>query len=91
MTDRVLRARDLIAIREGLKLTQAKMAAEMGMSLRAYQAIEGEESPYRLVHRLAAERIALARAVAEKDIAIAPAAVRADAIELSRLILGGAS
>lgn len=77
---------DLIELRKSLDLTQTQMAQEMGLSLRAYQAIEAGESAYRMVHRLAAERIALMKAVDLKNPALAPVAVRQDALELAGLM-----
>lgn len=76
---------DLVALRKDLGLTQHEMADRLDMALRAYQAIEAGESDYRLIHRLAAERVALMVAADKKDAQLAPDAVRDDAIELVRV------
>lgn len=77
---------DLINLRKSLDLTQAQMADELGMSLRAYQAIEAGESAYRRLHRLAAERVAMMRAVDIKNASLAPVPVRQDAEMLVELM-----
>jgi len=76
---------DLINLRRELGLTQQEMADALDMALRSYQAIEGGESEYRFIHRLAVERVALAVAVDKKAPMLAPFAVRRDALELVRL------
>jgi transcriptional regulator with XRE-family HTH domain len=79
----------LIELRKQLGLSQTALAEELGMSLRAYQDIEAGKSAYRRVHFLAVERVALQLAVDRKDIALAPPAVRDDALELAALIRTG--
>lgn len=76
---------DLIDLRKDLGLTQQEMADALDMALRSYQAIEGGESEYRFIHRLAVERVALAVAVDKKAPMLAPPPVRRDALELVRL------
>jgi len=76
---------DLIALRKELGLTQQEMADHLDMALRSYQSIESGESEYRYVHRLAAERVALAIAADKKMPAMVPASVRDDALELVRV------
>jgi len=76
---------DLINLRKELGLTQQQMADQLDMALRAYQAIEAGESEYRFVHRLAAERVALAIAADTKEPALAPQSVRDDAVEVVRV------
>jgi transcriptional regulator with XRE-family HTH domain len=76
---------DLIDLRKSLALTQQEMANRLGMALRSYQAIEAGESEYRFIHRLAAERVALALAVDRKDAILAPTSVRRDAVEFAQL------
>lgn len=76
---------DLIDLRKELGLTQQEMAAQLDMALRSYQSIEAGESEYRYIHRLAAERIALAIAADKKAPMLAPQPVRDDAIELVRV------
>lgn len=76
---------DLIGLRNSLGLTQQEMAEKLGLALRSYQAIEAGESPYRYIHRLAAERVALMLAVDKQQPTLAPDSVRRDAVELVRL------
>jgi DNA-binding XRE family transcriptional regulator len=82
---------DLISLRKDMGLTQQQMADAFDMALRSYQSIEAGESEYRFIHRLAAERVALAMAADKKAPMLAPQPVRDDAIELVRvgLITGG--
>jgi transcriptional regulator with XRE-family HTH domain len=82
---------DLTSLRKDLGLTQQQMADKLDMALRAYQSIEAGESEYRFIHRLAAERVALAIAADKNEPMLAPQSVRDDAIELVRvgLITGG--
>jgi transcriptional regulator with XRE-family HTH domain len=76
---------DLINLRKEMGLTQQQMADQLDMALRSYQAIEAGESEYRFIHRLAAERVALAIAADNKAPALAPPSVRDDAIEVVRV------
>lgn len=76
---------DLVNLRKDLGLTQQEMAEHLGMALRSYQDIESGQSKYRFIHRLAAERVALAVAVDRGTPDIAPVPLREDAIELVRL------
>jgi transcriptional regulator with XRE-family HTH domain len=50
--------KQLIEIRQRLRFSQSAMAKHLGMSLRAYQALESGESATRDIHILAAERVA---------------------------------
>ncbi len=52
-------AADLRAIRKRLGLTQGGFAAELGLSLRAYQDLEGGATPVRRLHELAVSAVAL--------------------------------
>ena len=52
-------ANPLVAIRQQIGWPQITMAQEMGLSLRAYQALETGETPMRRIHTLAAQRVAL--------------------------------
>jgi len=80
----------LIAIRKGCEMTQHSMANQLGMSLRAYQALEAGESQVRPIHVLAAERMALGYAVLMERLDMCPAEVRSDALDLAALIRGKA-
>lgn len=83
-----MKAEKLQAIRKGLGFTQTGMANQMGMSLRAYQALEKGESEVRDIHLLAAERVAMINAVLKNNPMLAPADVRADALDLVALLRG---
>lgn len=78
---------DIFAIRTSLGFKQREMAASLGMSLRGYQELESQSNPP-LRYMLASERLALETAVRRKDISLAPANVRKDALDLARLITG---
>jgi len=80
----------LKAIRKGCEMTQHGMANQLGMSLRAYQALEAGESQIRPIHILAAERVALTHAVFKERMDMCPADVRSDALDLATLIRGKA-
>ena len=85
MSDEKFLKEDLVALRKDLGLTQQEMADHLDMALRSYQGIEAGESEYRYIHRLAAERVALAIAADKKEPRLAPFPVREDAIELVRV------
>jgi transcriptional regulator with XRE-family HTH domain len=85
MSDEKFLKEDLINLRKELGLTQQEMADQLDMALRGYQGIEAGESEYRHIHRLAAERVALAIAADKKAPRLAPSPVRDDAIELVRV------
>src|SRR5262245_15252084 len=76
----------LVGLRKMMGLSQREMAKHVGMSLRAYHDIETGHTAYRLTHRLAAERAALALAVARGDPTLAPAELQRQAIALAELI-----
>jgi DNA-binding XRE family transcriptional regulator len=80
---------DLVALRKSMDLGQALMAETIGMSLRAYQALESGASPIRPLHILAMERAAEKIAIATKDPKVAPLTVRRDAQELVKLMIHG--
>lgn len=79
---------ELFSLRKRLDLTQAGLAELMGLSLRAYQDLEGGKSPIRILHVLALERAGEKLAVTAKDPMMAPAAVRRDALDLAMLLRG---
>jgi len=81
-------AERLVAIRKQLDFTQSEMAAELGLSLRAYQALEAGESSVRAIHLLAAERVTLSNAVVRQNPMLALVEIRAEALELARQIKG---
>jgi transcriptional regulator with XRE-family HTH domain len=86
MDDEAFRTeKDLLNLRKDLGLTQQEMAEHLGMALRGYQDIESGSSKYRVIHRLAAERVALGLAVDRGAPDLAPIPLREEAIELIRL------
>jgi transcriptional regulator with XRE-family HTH domain len=85
MTESQFLKEDLVELRNSLGLTQQQMAGYLDMALRSYQAIEAGESTYRLIHRLAAERVALMVAADTGRPLLAPPTVRRDAVDLVSL------
>lgn len=75
---------ELIALRKKMMMTQAGLAAELGMSTRAVQDIENGRAELRKVHILAVERIAMQAAIVYDDLTYLPENVRADIIELAK-------
>src|SRR5689334_5180629 len=80
---------DLVSLRKSMDLGQASMADTIGMSLRAYQALEAGDTPIRALHVLAMERAAEKIAIATKNPTVAPPTVRRDAQALVRLMIHG--
>ena len=74
--------------REAAKLTQADMAAQIGLGVSAYQDLETGFSKFKPRHQLAMERVSLRLAVERGDINLALPSVRRDALDLARLITG---
>lgn len=79
---------ELKAFRDRAGLKQADMAELIGLSLRAYQDIEGRVSGLRRLHELALERASLGLALKHRDIGLALPSVRKDALDLAGLIRG---
>jgi transcriptional regulator with XRE-family HTH domain len=77
---------ELIALRRTLGLTQADMAAEMGLSHRAYQELEAGSGPISRRNRNAAERVSLRLAVQRADPKLAAIDIRLEATELAAMI-----
>lgn len=80
---------DLKALRKVLRLTQAAMAEEMGLSLRAYTDLEKTVSDLRRDHQMVAELVSLRQAVAKRDLNLAFPEVRKMALEYARLLETG--
>jgi transcriptional regulator with XRE-family HTH domain len=81
---------ELISLRKNAKLSQAEMAAGIGLRLRAYSDLEAAKVALQERHARAAERFLLALAVARQDPMLAPRNVRQDAIALARMLGFGA-
>lgn len=84
-------AKAMKELREAAKLTQAEMAAVMGLGKTAYVDLEaGDDDWKKFKHRhlLALERASLKLAVERGDISLALPSVRRDALDLAKLITG---
>lgn len=79
----------LIAMRKGLGLTQAEMAAALGMGVRAFSDIETGKSECRPIHIMAAERLTLRLAVERDSADLLAAPVLADLRALARHLAAG--
>lgn len=66
---------EMKASRLRLGLTMAQMAGRLGLSLRAYAAIEGGETPVRKSHLMAMRLLTLEEAVDRGDPALADGTV----------------
>lgn len=80
-------------LRERARLTQAQMAARMGLGKTAYVDLElGDDDWKKFKHRhqLALERASLSLAVERGDISLALSSARRDALALTRLITDSA-
>jgi DNA-binding XRE family transcriptional regulator len=78
----------LKACREAWALTQAEMAAQLGMGLSAYQDLETGLSSFKGRHQLALERVSLKLAVERRDLNLALPAARRDALDFAALARG---
>lgn len=76
---------DAIRLRLAMGFTQVTLAIELGMTSRAWQAIELGASDLRQVHILALERIALKQAAKLKNVGFLPESVRKDVAAVSAL------
>ncbi|KAA5603972.1 helix-turn-helix domain-containing protein [Roseospira marina] len=79
---------EMKSLRKSLGLTQTEMAEQIGLTLRAYQALEKGETALRQANALAAERAALTEAIRQGNPMLAPASIRREALEIARLITG---
>ncbi|MFY9294022.1 MAG: helix-turn-helix transcriptional regulator [Methylorubrum rhodinum] len=65
----------LTALRKNLDLTQAEMAASLGLSMRAWNDIENGRSEARKIHTLATERAALRMAAERGKVDLVPGSI----------------
>jgi transcriptional regulator with XRE-family HTH domain len=77
----------LASLRKTLELSQAKMAARMGLSLRPYQELESGDRRVRSRHIRLAESVALDIAVEKQNIELAPDNVRKKVTLLALMLL----
>jgi transcriptional regulator with XRE-family HTH domain len=76
----------LLEIRRRLKFSQRTMATQLGLSLRAYQALEAGESAVRSIHVLAAENVALTNAVVKGNPFLLSSMQREEVKELAAML-----
>jgi DNA-binding XRE family transcriptional regulator len=88
MSDRE-KMQELIAIRTALGFTQSRMAHEIDMSLRDYQAYEWGEDEIPDIYLRAIERIAMLFAVRHQDPMLVPPSMRAEAVQFARMVEAG--
>jgi DNA-binding XRE family transcriptional regulator len=77
---------ELIALRTALGFTQSRMAHEIDISLRDYQAFEWGETEIPDMYLRAIERVAMILAVRHKNPMLVPPAMRAEALQFARLV-----
>ena len=80
------KAQELVALRGALGFTQSRMAHEIDISLRDYQAFEWGEAEIPDIYLRAIERIAMLYAVRHKNPMLVPPAMRAEAVQFARLV-----
>lgn len=80
------KTQELVAIRTALGLTQSRMAHEIDMSLREYQAFEWGETEIPDIYLRAIERIAMLYAVRHRDPMLVPSFMRTEAVQFARLV-----
>lgn len=72
-------------------LTQAELAALMGLGNTAYQDLESGFSKFKAKHVAVLERVSLKLAVERGDLNLALPAIRRDALDFARLMTGVAA
>jgi DNA-binding XRE family transcriptional regulator len=77
---------ELVAIRTALGFTQSRMAHEIDMNLRDYQAFEWGESEIPDLYLRAIERIAMLYAVRHRNPMLVPSSMRTEAVQFARLV-----
>jgi len=80
----------LVAIRTALGFSQSRMAHEIDMNLRDYQAFEWGEAEIPDLYLRAIERIAMLHAVRHRDPMLVPASMRTEAVQFARMVEAGA-
>ncbi|MDF2688901.1 MAG: hypothetical protein K0Q80_1866 [Microvirga sp.] len=77
---------ELVAIRTALGFTQSRMAHEIDMNLRDYQAFEWGEAEIPDLYLRAIERIAMLLAVRHRNPMLVPVSMRAEALQFAKLV-----
>ena len=80
------KTQELVAIRTALGFTQSRMAHEIDMSLRDYQAFEWGEAEIPDLYLRAIERIAMLYAIRHRNPMLVPSSMRAEALQFARLV-----
>jgi DNA-binding XRE family transcriptional regulator len=80
------KTQELVAIRTALGFTQSRMAHEIDMNLRDYQAFEWGEAEIPDLYLRAIERIAMLYAVRHRNPMMVPTAMRTEALQFARLV-----
>jgi len=83
------KTQELIAIRAALGFTQSRMAHEIDMNLRDYQAFEWGETEIPDLYMRAIERIAMLHAVRHRNPMLVPPALRTEAVQFARMVEAG--
>ncbi len=83
------KTQELVALRAALGFTQSRMAHEIDIALRDYQALEWGEAEIPDIYLRAIERIAMIYAVKHKNPMLVPAAMRAEALHFARMVEAG--
>lgn len=78
---------ELLSLRTALGFTQDKMAREIDMNLREYQALEWGEAEIHDVYLRAIERIAIRYAADLEDPRLIPQTLRDEVVKLARLVV----
>lgn len=77
---------ELVAIRTALGFSQSRMAHEIDMNLRDYQAFEWGEAEIPDLYLRAIERIAMLYAVRHGNPMLVPPSMRAEVLQFARLV-----
>ncbi len=77
---------ELVALRGALGFTQSRMAHEIDISLRDYQAFEWGETEIPDIYLRAIERIAMLYAIRHKNPMLVPPAMRAEAVQFAKMV-----
>jgi DNA-binding XRE family transcriptional regulator len=77
---------ELVAIRSALGFTQSRMAHEIDMNLRDYQAFEWGEAEVPDLYLRAIERIAMLYAVRHRNPMLVPPSMRTEILQFARLV-----
>lgn len=78
---------ELLALRAALGFNQERMAREIDVSLRDYQALEWGETEIHDLYLRALERIAIRYAIRQEDPRLVPPPLREEIVKLARMIV----